>query len=826
LDDYQTAHRSRFLGRRGEWVSPRQLTARNAFWDATSAALKAGTLRALLVTRVDTRAGLASFELTEDRRSITVGPLAQGSLMPLLSSLTADDGKGVVVSEPANGWEELKERLARDLPRDGLVLPQQVRLVLLGLASGPPPEVLTPSRYRSYGGAAGTEGRYVGAAIRVAASETGAPVAEVRALLGRLVEPGTGSTDPKTRDATASELADAAGPAAGVGVSAILAALERTEIVRRAPGIDGGDIWRLDHDYLARAVLAEARAADRYAVALREDAERWRAAAGDFLERWRRLLPVRRQVWLLWGRLCGKFRYGAERGYAALSCVPALLVLTLVAGPTWWGALELQLQGRAQAIVSALQDNADGDSAVLDLWSAPAAVRHRFLPILVTSRSRLLNGGSTWPLALVGLSEPEAKALAGDLQKRLAAGGVDYATQRSLIKALGAVAPRLGEVPAKELAADLIKRLGAGGVDSDTQRSLVDALGAVAPRLGEELAEDLRQRLAVGGVDSDTQRSLIEALGAVAPRLGEVPAEELAADLRQRLAAGGVDSDTQRSLIEALGGVAPRLGEVPAKELAADLRQRLAAGGVDSDTQRSLTETLGAVAPRLGEVPAKELAADLRQRLAAGGVDSDTQRSLIEALGAVAWRLGEVPAKELAADLSQRLAAGVDYATHLSLIEALDAVAPRLGEVPAQELAADLRQRLAAGGVDSNTQRSLIEALGVVAPRLGDVPAKELAEALRERLVTEQGASTREAVLTALATIGRRTWTDEVAQRRAAQDILIALSWPLSGMHDIEADFAALERIAGHSFDGDLMMAFSWAHDTYGFDPDDIRPGG
>ena len=42
----------------------------------------------------------------------------------------------------------------------------------------------------------------------------------------------------------------------------------------------------------------------------------------------------------------------------------------------------------------------------------------------------------------------------------------------------------------------------------------------------------------------------------------------------------------------------------------------------------------------------------------------------------------------------------------------------------------------------------------------------------------------------------------------------MAVSWPLSEMDDIKDDFAALERIAGHSFDGDLVRAFVWAHDT------------
>ena len=52
----------------------------------------------------------------------------------------------------------------------------------------------------------------------------------------------------------------------------------------------------------------------------------------------------------------------------------------------------------------------------------------------------------------------------------------------------------------------------------------------------------------------------------------------------------------------------------------------------------------------------------------------------------------------------------------------------------------------------------------------------------------------------------------------------MALSCPWSVL-DATANFGALGRIAGHSFNDNLMQAFIWAQSTYGLGHDDIRPG-
>jgi hypothetical protein len=59
-------------------------------------------------------------------------PSASLVVEPLLNELTRDDQpNGPFVSNPENGWAQLKERLAGDLEQDGqVVLPIQLRSVL------------------------------------------------------------------------------------------------------------------------------------------------------------------------------------------------------------------------------------------------------------------------------------------------------------------------------------------------------------------------------------------------------------------------------------------------------------------------------------------------------------------------------------------------------------------------------------------------------------------------------------------------------------------------------------------------------------------------
>ena len=107
-------------------------------------------------------ANYASYPL--DRPSASV-------VRPLLDDLTEPDPVlGPVVADPENGWEQLKERLARDLEQDGQVLPIQLRATLAGLGGLP---WLTVAAYRHVGGGLGLEAQTVDTVVVNAALRSG-----------------------------------------------------------------------------------------------------------------------------------------------------------------------------------------------------------------------------------------------------------------------------------------------------------------------------------------------------------------------------------------------------------------------------------------------------------------------------------------------------------------------------------------------------------------------------------------------------------------------------------------------------------------------------
>jgi hypothetical protein len=258
FDDYQLAARNRFLGRRKDWIKPAELIRRNRLWEALRDLLAAGTARLLIITRSDASAGLFSVRLTDDPTPFTVSRLELGWLEQWLDQVTADDGKGAVVRNLDGGWTEVKALLKRDLTPTGsavaLVLPQQVRILFLGLRKLP---ALTPTAYRRAAAGAGVEALYIRDAIKTAAAHSGLDQDVVRDLLLRLVDRGESSAL-KTRVLTVADLA-----VPGADEPRLRRALEqlaRDEVMRERP--DGGETgprWQLDHDYLARAVMAEHR---------------------------------------------------------------------------------------------------------------------------------------------------------------------------------------------------------------------------------------------------------------------------------------------------------------------------------------------------------------------------------------------------------------------------------------------------------------------------------------------------------------------------------------------------------------------------------------
>lgn len=329
FDDYQADHRQRFLDDEANWLSPTAVAKANPFWELIGNGLSEGRLHVLLVSRADTAAGLACVRfLGADQTSARTLPRVDVECLHLLLvSIAPDDAHPAIVSHPAGGWHELRELLERDLKPEGAILMQQVRTVLLGLRQLP---VLTPARYRTAGGLRGVETLVIERALRraglaVGGGETG--VGRARAVLGALVLPGGPNQAPKAQRAALSELSARAGDASCA--EAVLAVLQQEEVVRPAEAIGGAHAWQLDHDYLARAVVAEARQADRWAVELREGKARYDAAYG-LRRRWANLLAAWKLARICWERARGRLTFGDAAGYARLSAVRPAVVTLLV----------------------------------------------------------------------------------------------------------------------------------------------------------------------------------------------------------------------------------------------------------------------------------------------------------------------------------------------------------------------------------------------------------------------------------------------------------------------------------------------------------------
>ena len=186
------------------WLRPDDLMIANRFWHLIATLLREpGQLHMLIVTRSDTAAGCSCVRFVGEAqtRTRTLRRVDIDHLRPLLASIAPDTANPVVVSNPANGWHELRERLEADLQRGGAILMQQVQTVLLGLRALP---VLSPRVYAAAGGIPGVEGLFIARALRRAADAAGGGEAgrkQARGTVSAMVLRGAVNQAPKAQRA-------------------------------------------------------------------------------------------------------------------------------------------------------------------------------------------------------------------------------------------------------------------------------------------------------------------------------------------------------------------------------------------------------------------------------------------------------------------------------------------------------------------------------------------------------------------------------------------------------------------------------------------------
>jgi flagellin-specific chaperone FliS len=727
FDDYQARHRNRFLDNDANWLPPMALAAANRFWELVSAGLGAGHLHLLVVTRADTAAGLSCVRfLGEDMTATrTLARVEAEYLRRLLAEIAPDDARPAVVSHPEGGWQELRECLECDLKAQGAILMQQVRTLLLGLRQLP---LLTPKHYYAAGGLCGVEALVISRAIRRAGDAVGGGAAGRRsagAVLRHLVLPGGPDQPPKAQRASLTQLCGSKRDR--ISTQAILDALQHEEVVRPAEAMGGESAWQLDHDYLARAVLAQVRQTNRWAIALREGKARYDEAAGNLRRRYNTLLPVGTLVRICWERGRNRLRFGAAAGYAQMSAIKpaaAVLIFTMIGAAVIVWNQDRLLTAEANRLINRF-GSSGGAEAVLLTWRAPEPLRQRVYELVYANEARLeLAVRAGWHMAHAGLEPIRAREVATVLRERLAR-EQDHTIGRRLAQASASLAARLNDAAdVKAEAAALRSRLEQER-DGKIAIRLANFYATVAARLNNAVdvkaeAVAVRTRLQKER-DGEIARSLTQAYAAVAAQMKEAAdVKGETAALRAQLEQEG-DVRIADSLARAYAAVATQLNEAAVvKDEVAALRARLEQEG-DGEMVGSLALAYAAVAARLNEAAdVKAEAAALRTRMEHER-DGDIVSRLAQAYAAVAARLNEAEAVKVeAAALRTRLEQEPDGAIAGSLALAYGTVAARLNETAdVKSAAAALRARLAQERCGDIVSR-LAQAYAAVAARLSE----------------------------------------------------------------------------------------------------------
>lgn len=411
FDDYQLAHRSKFLDERQTWLQPAALKTANAFWQAVDAARLADHAALVFVIRSDAASGLHSVCFAESYAARQVLRLKATWLPRLLDQVDNDDGKGPVIAHPDDGWTDLKRIVELDLNKKGTILPQQVRIALLGLRDLTP---LTPAQYRRVGRTAGVEALYIQGAMESAAGASGADVSTIRAVLLELIERGPENTVKTVQrsDAHLSRLF-----ASETAKTRALERLRLDEIVRLVQHEGDAARWQLDHDYLAIAIAAEERASTPYAIVLRDGADAWQRAGSGWYESYRALLPMRTQLMLTWATVAPRlpfttrsaFSYRPYQRYAAISLgrfAPLLFVLFGASGwALWTGSDSYQIQ---RMIESAQQVKTTSGNSSISEWADALALSGRAEDALFLARNAQSAQLKAQILAMIGGRMAEA----------------------------------------------------------------------------------------------------------------------------------------------------------------------------------------------------------------------------------------------------------------------------------------------------------------------------------------------------------------------------------------------------------------------------------
>jgi uncharacterized membrane-anchored protein YjiN (DUF445 family) len=807
FDDYQSLHRHRFLDADCSWITPKLLAESNLFWRLVRDALAESRMRLLVATRSDMASGSVCVRFVGDEyATVRSLPLVEGDyLRPLLAAIVPSDLTPPVVTNPDRGWKELCELLERDLKVEEAVLMQQVRTVLAGVRQL---RVLTPRAYRAAGGVRGVEILAIASALRRASRSitirSGRDHRErldtARAVLGALVVAKGTRQRPKARQARFSVLNAIAGNQTE-DTKSILHCLQEDEVVRPAAAVNGESSWQLDHDYLAAAVLSEARAANRWAVALDEGRERYSDAAGKWLRQWNALLPMTTLARLAWEYARRRLIIrGASRYLLASAIKPLLLLLclalTLIAARIW--DQDRRLTAEAIRVVDSF-GGSQGDGAVMEIWHGSSALRTRVTDLIAADSSRLERAANTrWALAQVG-SDP-----------------TQLTVMMALLRRIVEAEPETHSMGAVTTYTDLVQRVPQADVRSAfltlqsqlrdrryfvSMHELVRAYVALALRLSDE---DIRlARLTLLDLVKDEEKAFPALYGyqMLASRLNATDARTENATLRQYISRENSSNLTADSAAYAYRAVSERLSNDDAQTEAVEFRHVIE-HMPPTKNNHAAAEAYRALATRLTKDSAKAEAAALRELMKR----SNPCLPVPEMVQAYIQIISHMEAPDIRTEGVELRTLFRDTASHV-YVDAYAALVAKLNDADASSESEVLLKTLD----EAHPQDAvplLVAAYPVLAPRLPADQASRIATSLRARLDRESNSSSI-GILIAYGSVAAEVSSSEA---RAAAT-LMAARWESARSSVRAREFAlTYATIAAKLSDADVNNAVHTLH--------------
>jgi len=313
FDDYITRHHAKFVPESDRRiVTALEVRRLNSFWNDIANLIERGAIHCVFAARRDMDWGL---------RCVSFCP-AETYLLSRLGSDVSDQllneiTKTGAITHPDGTWVPLKDRLQRELERDG-VLAIRMRLALQGL-----PKTLSLRAYENAGGLIGLEADHIRRQAEECARIAGLPSAAVRSVLLAM----TTREGPKTIVRIESELLKSTGErrCTETQLADALRFLAHKEIVRRRVNYETSSaVWQLDHDYLSNGVIELDRRDNRWRYVLGERARAF-ASAGS----WRGKLASRLTAWeqarIVWEVLQRRLAYPPHQRFALVSLLCVLL---------------------------------------------------------------------------------------------------------------------------------------------------------------------------------------------------------------------------------------------------------------------------------------------------------------------------------------------------------------------------------------------------------------------------------------------------------------------------------------------------------------------